>query len=240
MQSSALAGEVPKLRRVGDRTTRRDLEMAIGEAIRETLSAYEVEDACVRLGLPPASEFGDDPMNSKAWYVRRRLASLPLWRVVEIGRQVVDAYGRDDVDEVLAGFGARGVDGDMRQLIFAADGPKPRMVLRDAVNNIVEIVEHAEYCLVYDRPLTVAGLTWGELVEWWESYSDKSDDAAARELFVRLRRSLQDNAPEEALFNAYGALYGREDGRELPALSRRCTCTTTRTPSVSWVTSAAT
>ena len=192
--------------------------MAIGEAIRETLSAYEVEDACVRLGLPSAAAHDDDPMNSKAWYVRRGLAPLPLWRVVAIGHEVADAYGRDDVAEILAGFGAQGVDGDMRQLIFAADGPKPRLVLRDAVNNIVEIVEHAEHCLVYDRPLAPAGLTWGELVDWWTARSGLDDsDAAARQLFVRLRNSL-DSEPERVLLNAYGSLYRREDSAALPAL----------------------
>ncbi len=107
---------------------RRVLEVAIGEAIRTELSAYEVKEACVRLGLPPAAEHGDDPMNSKAWYVRRRLAPLPLWRVVEIGREVADTYGRDEVAEVLTGFGPQGVNGGVRQLIFASVGPKPRLV----------------------------------------------------------------------------------------------------------------
>jgi hypothetical protein len=41
----------------------------------------------------------------------------------------------------------------MKNLIFAADGPKPRIVLRDAINNDLEIAGNAGYCLVYDRPL---------------------------------------------------------------------------------------
>lgn len=103
-----MADRAPTLRRVGGKTTRRDLEMAIGGAIGAELKAYEVEDACVRLGLPPSSEFDDDPMGGKAWYVRRRLTPLPLWRVVEIGREVVDAYGRDGVEEVLVVGGGVG------------------------------------------------------------------------------------------------------------------------------------
>jgi hypothetical protein len=47
----------------------------------------------------------------------------------------------------------------MKNLIFAADGPKPRIVLRDAINNDLEIVENAESCLIYDQPLADAGLT---------------------------------------------------------------------------------
>jgi hypothetical protein len=39
-------------------------------------------------------------------------------------------------------------------------------VLRDAINNVIEIVEGADRCLVYDRPLEHSGLSWGSLVQW--------------------------------------------------------------------------
>ena len=55
--------------------------------------------------------------------------------------------------------GVRGVNGEMRNLIFAASGAKPRIVLRDAINNVIEIVEGADRVLVYDRPLPREGLT---------------------------------------------------------------------------------
>ena len=35
---------------------------------------------------------------------------------------------------------ASGVSGGVKNLIFAANGPKPELVLRDAVNNDVEII----------------------------------------------------------------------------------------------------
>ena len=38
----------------------------------------------------------------------------------------------------------RGVDGQLKSIIFASTGPKPRIVLRDAIN-VVEVVENAEY-----------------------------------------------------------------------------------------------
>ena len=46
----------------------------------------------------------------------------------------------------------------MKKLIFAADGPKPKIVLRDAINNDLEIGENAEHCLVCDRGLGLTGL----------------------------------------------------------------------------------
>ena len=46
----------------------------------------------------------------------------------------------------------------MKKLIFAADGPKPEIVLRDAINNDPEIGENAEHCPVYDRGLGLTGL----------------------------------------------------------------------------------
>jgi hypothetical protein len=62
------------------------------------------------------------------------------------------------------------VDGDMRNIIFASTGPKPKIVLRDAINNVVEVVENGQYCLFYNRPLTDAGLTWNDMVAWWADH----------------------------------------------------------------------
>jgi hypothetical protein len=65
----------------------------------------------------------------------------------------------------VASPGYRGVDGELKNLIFAATGPKPKIVLTDPINNTIDITENAEYSLVYDQPLAANGLTWRELVE---------------------------------------------------------------------------
>jgi hypothetical protein len=88
--------------------------------------------------------------------------------------------------------------------------------LRDAINNVIEIVENADFCLVYDRPLA-GGLTWGELVEWRSEISPAEGSDAARALYARLRASVGSPA-ERLLFNAYGSFYGRTDGDQIPAL----------------------
>jgi hypothetical protein len=122
---------------------------------------------------------------------------------------------------VLAGVGAHGVDGEMKQLIFAANGAKPRIVLRDAINNVVEIVKNAEYCLIYDRPLRAEGLTWGELTDWWAQKTgcDAAEPETRRKLYRRLRESLSEQSPpERVLFDAYRTRYRSELGGRMPAL----------------------
>jgi hypothetical protein len=56
-----------------------------------------------------------------------------------------------DVTALLAEYDrGGGVGTPAKNLIFAANGPKPGLVLRDALNNDIEIVRNGEYCLVYD------------------------------------------------------------------------------------------
>jgi hypothetical protein len=122
-------------------------------------------------------------------------------------------------DEQAAG-GVHGVDGQLKNLIFASTGPKPRVVFQDAINNVIEVVENAEYCLVYDRPLSEAGLTWAELVDWWRASNglgDQGDVEVARSLYRRLAASL-DSPPENTLFRTYSERYGGEAGDKQPAL----------------------
>lgn len=73
----------------------------------------------------------------------------------------------DDAEVEATSDAICGVDGELKNIIFASSGPKPEIILRDAISNIIEIVKYEESCLVYDRPLTESGLTWGELVSWW-------------------------------------------------------------------------
>ena len=89
--------------------------------------------------------------------------------------------------------------------------PEPKIVLKDAVNNTIDIVENDKYCLVYDRPLAENGLTWRELVAWWTSEHDptaESELVAGRNLDDRLRSSTGDNEAEQFLFSEYCKRYG--------------------------------
>lgn len=92
-------------------------------------------------------------------------------------------------------------------------------MLRDAVNNDVEIVRHADTCLVFTDPLPPQGLTWRRMVTWWASNHQPGADekTAADGLYRRLYRSL-DSRPEQLLMITYCARYAEEGGFDLPAL----------------------
>ncbi len=113
----------------------------------------------------------------------------------------------------------RGVDGALKNIIFASTGRKPRIVLRDALNNVIEVVQGAEHCLFYDRPLADSGLSWNELIQWWRATTGgmegKTDTELARHLYGRLAASLA-SEPERLLFRTYCERYGKDVNR--PAL----------------------
>ncbi|CAL9592145.1 hypothetical protein SUDANB105_05245 [Streptomyces sp. enrichment culture] len=122
------------------------------------------------------------------------------------------------------------VPGAMKNLIFAADGPKPEFVLGDAINNDVLIVKNEQYCLVYSQPLSASGLTWGEMIAWWRAREslpeDMPDEDVGRALYKRLSASLHHDAarpewvsPEQMVFRTYCELYPiNEKGASQPAL----------------------
>jgi hypothetical protein len=156
-------------------------------------------------------------MASKRAYVRSRLARVPLDELEEIAGRITAEFESVTLEQLLGRGGYRGVDGELKNIIFAADGPKPRIVLRDAINNVIEIVEGADRCLVYDRPLPPEGLTWRELVRWWMSHTGQSDERqSAPELYRRLRQSLE-SPPERLLFEVFSRRLA--DGQwDVPAL----------------------
>jgi len=126
----------------------------------------------------------------------------------------------EQLEDERARASVRGVDGQLKNIIFASNGPKPRIVLRDAINNVIEVVENAEHCLFYDRPLTDAGLTWAELVDWWRATNaldGQTDIEVGRDLYRRLSESLE-SPPERLLFRTYSRRYGEANGSEQPAL----------------------
>lgn len=160
------------------------LRDAIAEALWAHVRAQDLAEMCVYLGLEPQGEY-ENPFNSKRGYVRGRLLTRSMDELAELARKVVAQFGDEDLAKVLERLGAHGVAGDLKNLIFAADGPKPGIVLRDAVSNVIEIVENAEHCLVYEWPLAEHGLTWSELVDWW---MERCRSTVARQEFPEAHR----------------------------------------------------
>jgi hypothetical protein len=205
---------------VPNATRKQELREAIADAVAENVKAYDVADVCVHLlGLDPARP-GEDPFYSKRVYVRSRLMYRSVAELEQIARKVVEEYGDATLEQLLAPSTVTGVAGELKNLIFAANGPKPRIVLRDAINNVIEITENAEFCLVYDRPLTEAGLSWRDLTAWWTSTRGLKgpERESARSLYRRLDQSMFGNQCERLVFKAYGELYAAHNGFDLPAL----------------------
>jgi len=129
----------------------------------------------------------------------------------------VEVMSGESVFKVVAR--AAGVSGSAKNLIFAADGPKPEIVIQDAINNDVRIVRNEAHILIYDRPLGSAGLRWGELVDWWSDLTGEVSRSrqAEESLYKRLFASVG-SEPERSLFRKYYEWYQPALGWELPAL----------------------
>ncbi|NOU34506.1 MAG: hypothetical protein HOO96_41970 [Polyangiaceae bacterium] len=103
----------------------------------------------------------------------------------------------------------RGVSGTAKNLIFASTGPKPEIILADAINNDIQITKNAEHCLVFDRLVPGSGLFWLDLVSWWSDLTgaDPSQVETGRALYKRLVASLGSSPPEQLLFSTYFEVY---------------------------------
>jgi hypothetical protein len=190
-------------------------------SVLQRISANELADECVRFGLPPEAENEDSPWRGKWRYVERRIRHWKLAELLVLGQDVAAVYDDDDaLNHLLCLNGPRGVRGEMRNLIFAADGPKPHIVLSDAISNDLEVVENEQYCLIYNQPLSITGLTWRQLTTWWakgESLEGGEERAAAHELYARLMKSMERNGAERFVFERYCSRYGTH-GFDIPAL----------------------
>lgn len=103
-----------------------------------------------------------------------------------------------------------GAVGKPKNLIFASP-VKPDLRFRDAVNNDIEIVTHADKVLVYDRPISDEGLRWRDLQIWWKEQNQcESDNEAKVTLYRRLLESLpQESPPQKLLFETFFRHFGQ-------------------------------
>lgn len=191
---------------------------AIAESVAANLRSYDVAAFCERIGLAPQGP-NEDPFRSKRLYVNARLQAIDLAGLMPIARAVLAEWDDEVLQELVDRAGITGVAGELKNLIFASDGPKPEIVLRDALNNTIEITKGANTCLIYDRPLLDDGLSWATLVGWWASevLHETNHDLAARHLYTRLFRSLA-SPPERLLFRTYAKRYGDPARTTVPAL----------------------
>lgn len=208
----AVTIEAPKI-------TRSMLQEEISQAIRVGTSAYHTESYCDGLGLPKA-ESDIEPMTSKAAYVKERTKSLDRPALIKLARNVLDDHKYEPLVELIARLDMQSnsrLNGKPKNLIFAANGPKPEIYLADSVNNDVKINKNAEYCLIYEDDIDPnQGLAWEDLLAWWMDKRQIADKKSANSLlYKRLLETCND--AEKIIFNAYGFLI-KERGFGMPAL----------------------
>ncbi|MDR4927233.1 hypothetical protein [Peribacillus simplex] len=112
-----------------------------------------------------------------------------------------------------------GVKGKVKNLIFAAVGFKPEIVISDSINNDIKIVKNEENCLTYDRPIPDTGFYWKDLLKWWADKEgmDESEKETEDALYKRLFNSL-DSKPEKVLFFKYFSFFKKRFNSNFPAL----------------------
>lgn len=192
----------------------RDLQDAIAQTIAGEEKAYDIVEMCKFFGLPTVE--GGDPWYSKRLYVLSLIKQHSESSLIDLATRIIERYQSDNLKIVLSQF-IGGVSGEIKNIIFAANGPKPELVLTDAVHNTVDIVANAQYCLVYDKPITSKGLLWSDLVGWWKEKYRGDSDQAERDLYARLKASLGSKV-EELLFFTYFKEFKTKLGENLPAL----------------------
>ncbi|WP_306232865.1 hypothetical protein [Agrococcus beijingensis] len=208
----------------------RSFRSAIEEALIHTYTRQDLETVLaeeLELPWPSTDQQPTDDQFTKRDVVKGYTGGWDFPRLVALARRMVvelEVTGTllDDLTALLAEYDrGGGVGTPAKNLIFAANGPKPELVLRDAVNNDIEIVRNGQFCLVFDQPIPADGLSYGKLIDWWRERQGFADDVPQRDvgldLHIRLRSSLGDNPVELRVFDAYASRY-KQHGFGTPAL----------------------
>ncbi len=206
---------------VSIRTVRNAIDAALMTATRHELEIILADE----LGLPWTHAAAPEETRTKRELIGDYTPGWSLPQLISLGRRIVTEldmeFATADLRSVLEEHDRRGggVDTPAKNLIFAANGPKPELVLRDAVSNQVEITKNEQYCLVFDQPIPADGLTFQRLIDWWrdrEKLHGLDDRTVGLQLHARLAESLAGNPAENVVFDAYSRRY--KDGFTIPAL----------------------
>lgn len=118
---------------------------------------------------------------------------------------------------------SKGIHGEIKNLIFAAYGIKPDIVIEDSLTNNIKIIGDEDKCLVYTLPISNEGVSWHDLVSWWNNGNEAYELNVEQELFKRLEISL-DSEPEKLFMKTYYNNLHRLKNNKLPALIPQIYC----------------
>lgn len=96
-----------------------------------------------------------------------------------------------------------GVNSEIKNIIFASIKQKPDIVIHDTLSNNIKIINDDDNdCLIYNLPIRKNGLSWHNLVTWWNESNEDYSLEKERELYIRLNQSL-DSEPEKVFMHEY-------------------------------------
>ncbi len=107
-----------------------------------------------------------------------------------------------------------GVAGPIKNIIFASQY-KPEIVISNALNNDITIINNEEKCLVYNKMIKSGGITWKELKEWYEQES--YEESLGTDMITFMRKSMTSSKAENVFFDAYLDMAEEYEDR-IPAL----------------------
>jgi very-short-patch-repair endonuclease len=123
------------------------------------------------------------------------------------------------VEKTLIG----GVNSEIKNIIFASIKQKPDIVIYDTLSNNIKIVNNDDNdCLIYNLPISKNGLSWHNLVSWWNEGNEDYNLEKERELYARLNQTL-DSEPEKVFMREYYK-YSKDNGNTFPALLPQVYC----------------
>ncbi|USK71260.1 hypothetical protein [Peribacillus asahii] len=191
-------------------TNKYDLVEAIGQFfVDRDVKSTVLPSICKSLGLEE-SIVGEEPATAgRKSFVERRLVNKDMYELLVVAEKVISEFGSEKLEMMVASIHG-GRKGDVKNLIFASNGPKPTVSF-DLINGKIKSITDKKYCLIYDKPIFPAqGLTLGDLEQWWVDKKYKGS------LYDRLYDSLQSES-EEVFFETYYTTFNHL-GDKVPAL----------------------
>lgn len=111
----------------------------------------------------------------------------------------------------------------VKNIIFASITKKPDIVIADSLSNELNIIDN-DYndCLIYNYPTNQKGLSWNDLVRWWNKGREPYDIVIEQQLYERLKKALDSEAEKIFMREYYNYLHTKNNS--LPALIPQVYC----------------
>lgn len=111
----------------------------------------------------------------------------------------------------------RSVEGELKNLIFASKNEKPDITIENSITNELRLIGNTDNCLFYNFKAGEDGVQWNTLIEWWKENNRENQNDPEKELYGRLRESL-DSDCEKIFFRTYYNHYRHPIKKDIPAL----------------------